>query len=857
MDTTLLVLGDNNQWIQLDLFEDLSINVIIQETDITDIEARRSPYSKTFPIPGTKGNNDFFEHFYLVNAIGYDPLTRRQCVVQYRGTDIFKGYLRLNSVTRLKDQIEYEVYILSEITDFSSIIQDKSLKDLSWIEFNHIQNYDTVTQSWAANGGDTNGLFGGKIIYPMVHYGYDYQPPSASTPTFRFAINQPDNKGIDFSGSSIPPTYFKPAMRVKTIIEKIFEGSGYEVESNFFESDYFRAIYIDLAMNGKLGVETASARTNQNIFRVYGNALPLAQEFWYSNGVTQQIKMGRISQTDGYDPSLNFNDTYSAYQIPYSGQYSFEFKGKVNQRYSNNYVSTYYGITIFKASRPQDLSDPTKRIAVGGTTDGLLAFNYSNSNNQRIFINNLNLNVGDWIGIFIRFNTSTSSNRNAGLWVGPTDWVGYGARWELYNSPTFVANNTVEMKLQFPEISCLDFVKAIVKMFNLVVVQTEETKKIRMEPLTWYYSQNFAQTKDWTQILDTNEPFKIEPVNFQLQKEYNFKYLSADDEHLGKLYEDEYELPFGTKRFIATSDILTGTVEFEFPFRPYPSDVMTGSTNLVIPMVYKYDVATGKEIPYSNKNHIFFWCGNRYFYGDETKTTQKTWYITSGGTPVAWTTYPCVNHLSSLDKQDTELISDLNFDKTTDFYDPENNVIQQYTANNIYQLWYGDYFTNLYSPEVRRVTGKFIFEPIQISQINLTDKIFLKDSLFSIERVNEADLVNWKATEVSLLKLVTPYNKVIPPAPSYAVSPNQAYPSTAATFSITGFLSTNQSEVCSNTATIFNLYSSTNPVVENSRVYYNSLGTSALTTGTFFRQTTTGTTFVSINNLGQMSEDQC
>jgi len=120
MDTTLLVLGDNNQWIELDLFEQLSINVIIQETDITDIEARRSPYSKTFPIPGTKNNNDFFEHFYEVNAIGYDPLTRRQCVVQYRGTDIFKGFLRLNSVTRVKDQIEYEVYILSEITDFSS-----------------------------------------------------------------------------------------------------------------------------------------------------------------------------------------------------------------------------------------------------------------------------------------------------------------------------------------------------------------------------------------------------------------------------------------------------------------------------------------------------------------------------------------------------------------------------------------------------------------------------------------------------------------------------------------------------------------------------------------------------------------
>jgi hypothetical protein len=327
MDTTLLVLGDNNQWTELDLFEDLPINVIIQETDITDIESRRSPYSKTFQIPGTKNNNDFFEHFYEVNAIGYDPLTRRPCVVQYRGTDIFKGFLRLNSVERTKDLIQYEVYILSEITDFSSLVQDKNLKELSWLEYNHIQNYDTVTQSWSADSGDVNGLFGGSVIYPMIHYGYDYQPASATTPTFKFAVNDP--KGIYLSGNSMPPTYFKPAMRVKTIIEKIFASSGYEIESNFFESEYFRGIYIDLAANGKLGVETASARTNQNIFRVYGNPLPLAQEFSYANGTIQQIKMGRISSTDGYDPSFNFNETYSAYQIPYSGQYSFEFKGKV------------------------------------------------------------------------------------------------------------------------------------------------------------------------------------------------------------------------------------------------------------------------------------------------------------------------------------------------------------------------------------------------------------------------------------------------------------------------------------------------------------------------------------------------
>ena len=135
--------------------------------------------------------------------------------------------------------------------------------------------------------------------------------------------------------------------------------------------------------------------------------------------------------------------------------------------------------------------------------------------------------------------------------------------------------------------------------------------------------------------------------------------------------------------------------------------------------------------------------------------------------------------------------------------------------------------------------------------------MWLKDSLFQIEKINEADLVNWKLTDVSLIKLVTPYNKFTPPAPDYSVSPNEAYPPSGATFAITGFVSTQQSDVCNNTAPITNVWASQNPVVEGTYLYYNSLATSAFTTGTFFKQTTGSTTYVAINNLGLATENQC
>lgn len=859
MNTTLLVLNYNNEWQELDLYEDLSINVIIQETDITDIEARRSPYSKTFQIPGTKINNDYFEHFYLVDGTGFDPLTRRQCVVQYRGTDIFKGFLRLNAVIRTGSQIEYEVYILSEVTDFTSLVADKTLKELNWNYLNHIQNYDSVFQSWYANSGDTAGLFGGKIIYPMANWGLEYATATATTAAFNFSINTSGNTGLNFSGNPISPSYFKPAIRLKEVIDLIFSASGYEIKSSFFDSAYFKSIYMDIGVNGQIGIETISAKTNQNIFRTYGNPLPNAQWVKYNEGYIQKITFGRINQTDGYDPSGNFNQVNSSYQIPYSGLYNFEFKGKVNQRYANNYVSTYWGLTLFKSSTAEGLNNPATRTACGGTIDTFRAFNYSSANNQRIFMNNIQLNAGDHVGLFIRYNQSGSSYKDAGLWIGPTDWLGFGARWDLYNSPTFVASSFVDMKAQFPDTSCLDYIKSIIKMFNLVVVQEPNAKTLRMEPLPWYYSQNYANTVDWTQRWDTSSPTRIEPVNFQLKKAYNFQYLPGEEEHLNKLWEDNYDLPYGTKKFTANSDILTGEEIIEFPFRACPTEVISGSTNIIIPMFYRYDIPTKKEVAFSNKNHLFFWCGNRYFYGQSGNTQPLKWYMTSGATPIAQTTYPCISHLSTLDSQDPERISDLNFDKNFDFFGDDNTIIQQFTSYNLYQLWYGDYFTNLYSPEVRRLSGKALFNPIDYATLNLTDKVFLKDSFFNIERINEGDLVNWKLTDVSLIKIVAPYNKIIPPSPYYDILPNQAYPSTAATYTLTGYVTDNQTQLCSGSVTgTTTFYSSTPSLQDGTYVYTTSGGTtSPYSTGFFLSQSLTGITYSTINNLGQVVRNDC
>ena len=101
MKTLLLVAtGDTNNFhTDLDLYDDVPINLVIQEGDLSGFE-RRSNYTKTFRVPATAKNSIVFKNFYEINGTEYNPLNSLPCVVQSSGNDVFKGTLRLNGVYR-------------------------------------------------------------------------------------------------------------------------------------------------------------------------------------------------------------------------------------------------------------------------------------------------------------------------------------------------------------------------------------------------------------------------------------------------------------------------------------------------------------------------------------------------------------------------------------------------------------------------------------------------------------------------------------------------------------------------------------------------------------------------------------
>jgi len=876
MDTSLIVYLDGI-WKRIDIYEDIPISVIIQELDINALDVRKSPYSKQFVIPNTSNNAKIFEFYFEVNGIEFNPLTKVQCVVQYRGTDIFTGLLRLSAVINNPNYTDYEVFIMGQVGDFASEIRNLTLQDLQWDDLQHELNYDNITQSWDAKDNDVDGLFGGKVLYPMINYGLPYQDIGGQqVPSYTYTFDEPYS--FDQSTHSVPEYVWKPAIRVREVIDRIFAKTGYQVISDFFDTDYFKSMYMDTFQNGKLGVDVASAVTNQNIFKTY---MRPSTVITFGTAGARPLNF-QTKRGDGYDPLGNFvlgtgvsssidppappfNTNY--FRVPFAGNYSWNFRFNYDD---NNVCGGDIDFQIY-ARKGSDLStlDSQPPFAVSDlyqlpTCGQQAAVNYFFTGN---------CGTGEYVRLYVDLkSSSTPGNQLRILPYNEYTITSQAPMWDLYSSPTLAGTQLVDIRLGLQQINCIDFLKAMITMFNLVVVQDEVSQSIIIEPFNWYYNEADRTEKDWTQKLDLNSSYRIEPLSFDLTKEVNLTYTKGSEEYLNKIFEDTNKYQYGRYKYISTNNLLSGEQTYEIPFAATPTTVVNGADNFIIPSFYRelntaVTTPTGATSgytyttlqPYSNKPHIFFWTGNRFAYKDQFRQVQGSWYLSSGATPVEITTYPCVSHLSSLDIQIPDLVSDLNFGSTFDFFGNYNTLPVQFTQFNLWNLFWEDYVDNNYSNETRRLTGRFFLKPIDIYETSLTDKVFVKDSFYRIELINEADLTDYKLTECSLIKERGGYYKVIPPSPFYAISGNTPYQGITTAYDVVCYTGTTITPVCIGSASTVTLTTFGVSGLTNLQQVYYDTGTEyrPVNTGTYIRYTGDSTTYVVINNKGEILQQNC
>lgn len=738
----LRVTNENGLVADLTPIEDIDLRLDISAIENTEIGVSFGISSQEFAIAGTNISNQFFGNLYNLGATPAVALVNSvDCQVLSDGQEVFTGKLYIKDIiTDQKGYTIYNVVTVNETIDFKYRIQNFALSDskFDFSKFDHAFTAANVTGSW------TGSLFNGSIIYPHIHYGNDGNP---DCPNYAFAgtstLARLENT-IDNSNSPLRLTDFKPAIKVRDVIDTIFSGSGvsgstgYQYSSSFFESEYFNDLYLLTTANDSLGP---------------ANNSPISQSSWvYLSGSTQTTIGSAITPIDfnakSYDNSNNFNLGTNRYVADISGSYTFT-------------AQLSYTIENW-SSNPRDsvsLRFTKNGSPVSGST--VTRFNPFNSTGSLLTQQTLSLGGGDSVGLQM-FIQSNDVSKNLVAHPGELN------TFLNVRGPASVLGGTVRMSDQFgDDLSALDFLEAIIEKFNLVVEPIPNRKNLlSIEPYdTWF---DAGQIVDYTNKVDRDINFQISTPVIEQPRTIVFSDLQ-DKDYLNQYTEEVFQRTYGSYTFTSDSNLAEGERKIGKIFAPTPTTNIPNSTDFIIPHLCTRPVNSDSIY----KPMVF---KPRLLYGIGQKTVENQAAGFTGGAPSGTGSYFLRDEKGNVTQQtkwyqvgslsETPISTD---GKAFDLHFNNNNqgagAIPPYWSNvspnnfisgsgDVYTTYWANYINGLYDIDSRKLICNVYLAPSEISNIRLNQKVFIDGSYYRINRINGANLTRRDTVEIEFIKVI-------------------------------------------------------------------------------------------------------
>ena len=686
--------------VMIDLYEQDPIKLTLSVEDITNAEAS-SVFSKTFRVPATSNNNQFFKHAFLIDGIDYDVTIKKPAEVLVDGAQFRRGHIRLQKifVNGQQDKIEYEILFLGETRDFSTKIGDKAMCELFIPELLHALNNDNVIQSWQAFpvGNIDDGLFNGDVLYPLIDHGNTYENGVAQEPR----ISMEGANRFTQNSHPIGAGRFKPMIRAKRLLDKIFEDAEYTYESTFLESDLFLRLYVSAFGNDAqvtLNVETSST-----------NNFQVTRESEDSNDV-YPIKW----TTEVSDPGSNFNIYGNSYTVPISGNYTF-------------------AVDVFGISQ-REISSP-----------GGVEYTYTDAN-IALYVNGTEVFAGGSLITPATLTINTTIALNAGDVVtiyydsqADQEFIGAGS-WSCTSSPGLF-NPTNSLDCEYKQI---DFIKDILTLFRLVMSPDPFIpNKFIIEPYVDYIYT--GETYDWSDKLVRDKDLEIEPLFNTQSDRIEFRF-SEDGDYINNYHQDAYQQPYGYLAFDSGNELLKGTRKIDVKFAPTPTARIEGSpatSSWIIPQLHTHESGDNgvEHLPIKGKTRLLFYNG--------LLPTDEGWYMANESS--SFDTYPCVSPYETFPQQSAGL--NLNWFNDVKYWGPAVSGYQQ-DGITLFQRFWQPYINDLYNKFARRVTGTFILNNVDLQDFTFNDIVFVDGVYYRPEKVIDAPIGQRAPVKVQLIKAI-------------------------------------------------------------------------------------------------------
>ena len=716
----LRAINDNGSKFDLDLFQGEDLRLDISAIEAGNIGEIFGISSQQFALPGTENNNSFFGNLYDLGATPATTFTKTiPCQVLYNGGEVFTGNLYLdNVITDQQGDTIYNVVVVNEIVDFKILVEDITLGDLDWSEYDHTLNYTNVSESFDGN------LFNGDIVYPLVNYGFNPENPNDIEIAAGGGLRKFDN-----ANSALKITSFKPAIRAKAVIDKIFESIKYSYSSSFFDSSYFESLYVLTTQDGKEG----SNFTN-----------PVAQTFQAQKGSPQTLTNNTETKvaypTENFDNGGDWNTALSRYTADNDNAYTFYAQVDFQKSSGAGFSPDFLTFSVKKNGTTEIASTSVNIKTTGGAALSGVAF---------IGPFTRNLNAGDYIEVYLTREADFPGSSTVTLLPG------YSSRIEGQGGTTLVGGTVTVDKMFPPDTPVVDFLKGMIEKFNLVFEPlANERNKFVIEPFNDWVDA--GDVVDWTDKVDRSVKFEIRhPLQSQSKR---IKFTDIEDKDALNVYHTTtFGKVYGEFIYDSDSDLASGEKTIGSFFAPTPQKGIAGAPDMILPNLSQRENNT--STPYNFKPRLLHNLGKRStsinLRGIDVGGNPNPgyYYIDNGGTPVAWNKYVLFSSLEAVPAT-FSTTRDLHFGNIVSpghwpYHQPVANGHAKRSA--FYEYW-SFYINELYDIDARILTCNVLISPTEIQDIRLNDSIFIDGAYYRINKIAGANLINEDSVEVELLK---------------------------------------------------------------------------------------------------------
>jgi len=703
--------GSNEYW--LDLYDEEPIKITLQFDDYTD-QTTLSTYSRAFRVPNTRTNGQLFKTMFFVDGIDFDPTQKLSADLLVDGSLFREGHIRLQKVYINKDQdkVEYEILFMGEVRDFASSLLDKSLCDIDMTDIAHDRDYANISLSWQAypEGGLTSGLKNGNVLYPLIDFGNTYDDTGSVEQT-RIATTGAPN----FTQNSHPLELdrFKPMIRAKYVMDRIFEDAGFTYTSTVFDSDLFRKVYVS-AFGNDAQVTIDEAINGYNIIAYVNGA-------WFNEtGSTVQV-----------DLILNGSTVIASDTTTASGPFgTWNFSMTLNSTYN---------------LQAGDVVEVHCYILGDGS--------------------NLLVDTTSY------FEVPVAPGLNNTMLVGlSTDWLGDGnpIKWDAevsdpnnrYNPVTgryTTLIGTSPSVLFDCEYKQINFLQDILKLGRLVMVP-DRTNPRNFIIETWDDYIGSGEVYDWSEKLDHITDIEIEPLFYTQKADHDFKY-KEDTDYLNDYHQRAYKQPYGYIKIESGNELLKDleTTQLAVAATPINHIEGVGSTStFVIPQIHTHDVSdTGlQHLPIKPVTRLMFYNGLQ-----NSLSSPEQWKVVDGSAVIHNQVYfPLVSQYS--DWPITVNTLHMTWSVDVAYFGTSIPGINPGLGYGMYNGYWQNYIGSLYNSTARIVRGYFILNSQDLTNITFDDVVFVNGAWYRVNKIQDAPVGEQVPVLVELVKFIN-YKPVI------------------------------------------------------------------------------------------------